>query len=586
MEALSKHLLTNYLIYVKAGGNKVVKKTAKPAAGIISIVSKAISFSAGPLSFNFNELKKIFNVFETKDMVICLDDLERCSIPICELLGFVNNLIEHCNCKVLILADESNIGKIYANTNVEQKYQTLLTGSRKVVQNRPSDGALDKNNSDELTIKQLKELNESLYSENFIYRDIKEKVIGKTLNYTPQIKDIVKDVILGTEKVEEGVKETTYKNFLLENIDLICSCFLQVDNRNVRTIIAWIDMYYAIYHEVDKNFRSSKYSDDITSDFLRYSIWSIVSQRKNTKLVKSAYYGRGEFVHVEGNEYNHICRYEFIDRYLNSEHLDVAALVQSAREIEARTEREKIEKGSAEIQSTGVEYGKLCNWRYLDDKDVKNHAKAMLEELRDGKYAYKDFSNILALLVFFKRIKLFSGALSEVQKMMLLLIEKDDNVQEERGFPQSFHNNEDRANYEELYATIAAKRKERNAALEKNEIAEEDSYRNADAFCKHCELRKNYYCDHRTFLEYVDKEKLMELIKKSDLNGIYSIEEAFSDIYYMENVKDFYLSDIISLQEISDALDDYINNGISGVTRQIAYANLKNTIKEILAKLS
>ena len=209
-----------------------------------------------------------------------------------------------------------------------------------------------------------------------------------------------------------------------------------------------------------------------------------------------------------------------------------------------------------------------------------------LEELRDGKYAYKDFSNILALLVFFKRIKLFSGALSEVQKMMLLLIEKDDNVQEERGFPQSFHNNEDRANYEELYATIAAKRKERNAALEKNEIAEEDIYRNADAFCKHCELRKNYYCDHRAFLEYVDKEKLMELIKKSDLNGIYSIAEAFSDIYYMKKIKDFYLSDSIALQELSDALDDYINNGISGVTRQIAYANLKNTIKEILAKLS
>ena len=54
--------------------------------------------------------------FSTEDKVFCFDDLERCTIPINEFFGFVNNLIEHCNCKVLILADEKNIGKIYANS--------------------------------------------------------------------------------------------------------------------------------------------------------------------------------------------------------------------------------------------------------------------------------------------------------------------------------------------------------------------------------------------------------------------------------------------------------------------------------------
>ena len=38
--------------------------------------------------------------------------------------------------KVLILADENNIGKIFANTNIEQKYQTILTGDRKVIQDQ------------------------------------------------------------------------------------------------------------------------------------------------------------------------------------------------------------------------------------------------------------------------------------------------------------------------------------------------------------------------------------------------------------------------------------------------------------------
>lgn len=406
------------------------------------------------------------------------------------------------------------------------------------------------------------------------------------MNYNPPIKDLVKEVISGTEKVEGCVKETSYKKFLLDNIDEICNYFSQIDNNNIRTIIAWIGMYEPIYREVNNNFNSSTYIDAITSGFLGYSIWSIVSQRKNINLVKSTYYGSGEYVYVEGKENNQIRRYSFIDRYLLTEHLDVVALVQDARKIEARAEREKILNGNATIQSTGVAYGKLCNWRYLDDKSVKTHANSMLAELKEGKYAYKDFSNILTLLIFFKRVKLFSGALSEVQKTMLSLIETDDNVQEERDIPQSFNNDEDRAKYAELYAPIAAMKKERNAVLEKNEIKEEDIYKDSDTFCKHCKLRTDYYCCRRTFMEYIDKAKLLELIKKSDMDGIYSIANAFSSIYYMGNAKEFYIADAKELKDLSDALDAYINKGISGVTRQIAYDNLQNTIKGILERLS
>ncbi len=168
---------------------------------------------------------------------------------------------------------------------------------------------------------------------------------------------------------------------------------------------------------------------------------------------------------------------------------------------------------------------------------------------------------------------------------MLSLIENDDNVQDERDFPQTFANAEDSAKFAELYAPIADMRKERNAILEKNEIKEEDIYRDADAFCKHCVFRKNYYCSRRSFMEYIDKAKLIELIKKSDLSGIYSITTAFSDIYYMGNAKDFYIADATALQEFSEVLGDYMKKGISGVTRQIAYKNLYNTIKEILARL-
>ena len=62
-----------------------------------------------------------------------------------------------------------------------QPIRSLSVSYRKVIQDiSEEDRKKNATAKDSITIKELKELNERLYSENFIYRDIKEKVIGKT----------------------------------------------------------------------------------------------------------------------------------------------------------------------------------------------------------------------------------------------------------------------------------------------------------------------------------------------------------------------------------------------------------------------
>lgn len=83
IDLLSKQLITNYLIYVKGNGNKLIKKGFKPLSGIIGVASSAFSFSIGPVSTDLTKMfKKIESNIDVKDMVICFDDLERCTIPI------------------------------------------------------------------------------------------------------------------------------------------------------------------------------------------------------------------------------------------------------------------------------------------------------------------------------------------------------------------------------------------------------------------------------------------------------------------------------------------------------------------------
>lgn len=588
IEVLSKQLLTSYLIYAKSNGSEIVKKGVKPVAGILGLVSKAFSFSIGSFSTDFSDtIQDISDLIEVKNMVVCFDDLERCTIPINEFFGYVNNLIEHCNCKVLILADENNIGKIFANTNIEQKYQTILTGDRKVIQDQNDDAKkMNSNNANNsITVKELKELNELLYSENFIYRDIKEKVIGKTYNYYPEIGELLVELISGNDKHEGYISEGDYKEFLINHIDAIASAFREVDNNNLRIVIAWLDMFRNIFEMTYKDLNAFKYYEIIISDFLRYSVWAVVSNRKNKKITKCAYHGSAEYVYFEGNEYNYTIRYYFIDSYIRSDFLDETDLMRTAREIEDRCEREDL-YSKKQIMSTGVAYSKLCEWKYMEDDAIRECIQEMLVELKENKYAYAYYSNIIELLLYFNKIGLYEEEVSKVQEIMLSLIDNDMNIQEEDPSPKFFTNEEEKQKFIEMYNPIAESRKRRNEILDKDEIEEENIYINADSFLSHCEKREEYYCNHKSFMEYINEDRLIELINSSSLKDIYTIAKAFNIIYFMGNVRDFYINDIDALQCLkNDLCNEERMNTVGRITRKCAIEYLHSVIGDVIVRI-
>ena len=55
----------------------------------------------------------IFKKFnDSRKRIFIFDDLERCSLPINEILGYINSLVEHESEKVLIVANQQAIGKM------------------------------------------------------------------------------------------------------------------------------------------------------------------------------------------------------------------------------------------------------------------------------------------------------------------------------------------------------------------------------------------------------------------------------------------------------------------------------------------
>ena len=592
IDSLAKQLITNYLIYVKGNGNKLIKKGLKPLAGIIGVACSAFSFSIGPISTDLsNVFEEIEGSIDVKDMVICFDDLERCTIPINEFFGFVNNLIEHCNCKVIILADEKNIGKIYANTNIEEKYLTVISGNRKVVEyigdgknTKTQNKGLGKDTNGEITVEEVKKLNEILYSENYLYKDIKEKVIGKTMLYYPALKDVIKEVICGNEKNKGIIQEGQYKEYLLKYINDIVSAFTETENRNLRIIRSWIFLFRKIYEATTKYYSNSKYYEEILNDFLRYSIWAAGAIKKNKKITRSTNYGSQDMVYFEGHEYTHIFRYSFIDAWINRDAWSDEDLSQACKSIIKRREQEDVDN-PPKIHSTGKALNELRDWYLMEDEQVEEVLEKLVHEVEEGKYAYYDYSNILSTLLYLQVYGLFTGDIKKIQTKMIDMIKKDPDVQEENDFPKNFSSEEIRDKYNELYRPIAEERKIRNREINKEEQEESDIYRSADVFYEHCSKMKNYYCSHKSFIEYLDLDKLLALINISNNEDIYTILQAFKTVYFMGNLKDFYMTDIEGIKRIIEGVkdDDIVKQG--GITRKIALSNFVESLKKDLILL-
>ena len=588
IDALSKQLLANYYIYVKGNGNRLIKKGLKPVAGLIGVVSSAFSFSVGPVKTDLTgALNKIQGLLNVKDMILCFDDLERCAIPINELFGLINNLVEHCNCKVILLADERNIGKIYANTNLEGKYLTVLSGNRKVVQYKKE--AERKNNETEnhdgeISVEEVKKLNEILYSENYIYKDIKEKVIGKTLFYYPKLDEVISDLINGNKKCKSLIPDGQYKDYLNTHKDGIIRAFSETKNHNLRIIKIWLLSFKKIFDTTTTYFAKDKFYEDVLDEFVRYSIWVIGALKKNKKITPSAMHGSRNLVFFEGNEYTYIHKYEFIDSWIKRDVWDDAELNKACNDIIKRKEREEIEH-PPRIQSTGVELGKLRSWHLMGDGQVKQALANLEQEITENKYAFYDYSNILIILLHLEEYKLYTGNIESIKDVMIDLIKLDKVYQENDRFPKSFSSEAMRKKYYDLYTPIAEEREKRNREINNEEQEGADIYRNAKAFCAHCRKMEDYYCRHKSFTEYLNIEKLYELIDKSDNEGIYSIQDAFKTVYYMGNLKDFYLADVENLKTIrKNILDERIVKK-GGITRKIALNSLANAIKEALMLL-
>lgn len=216
--------------------------------------------------------------FSTDDKILCFDDLERANVDVIDILGYINNFVEHDHIKTIIICNEKELSTKIKNSNVEMKtfIATYLLDK---------EGALTK--TDRPMVEQIKDKIEYVFDKANEYERIKEKLIGETFEYAPEFNYIINGLLMRYENSPELIR------FLRENTSLIISTFNKSGTRNLRILKHALNDFKKIFEMVSKNYPNT--SNRVLQTMLIFTI-AVSFEIKAGKITKD------KFVNIDSNE--------------------------------------------------------------------------------------------------------------------------------------------------------------------------------------------------------------------------------------------------------------------------------------------
>ena len=175
--------------------------------------------------------------FEIDNKVLVFDDLERANVDVIDILGYINNFVEHDHIKTIIICNEKELATKIKNANLELK--TFIATY-----------ILDKQSelleTDLPLVEKIKEKIDIVFEKSNDYERIKEKLIGETFEYAPQFNYIIDGILMRYENDKDLIR------FLRENTSLITRTFLRSGTRNLRILKHSLNDFERVFQEVSR----------------------------------------------------------------------------------------------------------------------------------------------------------------------------------------------------------------------------------------------------------------------------------------------------------------------------------------------
>lgn len=360
----------------------------------VSIGGNIVSMALKKNQINPDDLLELLDYSNIKKAIFIFDDLERCGLSIIQTLGILNDLIENNGVKIIIIANQKEIGKVSDSSNLPHKYMVAL--DERIEFEDEKIKLDDKKVSKEILSKRI----QTLFSEDALYMRTKEKLIGLTIYYHPKFENVYVSVVekYYPKSGDEGKEKV--RKYLMANKQKVVNYFEKAKYWNIRTLIfifATFEKIYKILEPLEKGSYKEYIAKQI-DDIFKYII--VLSIR-----IKS---GKSLFQWDSGEEYglvlfdglksysDQIYGYKFVDDYLLNCSLDEMAIKEIV--YKKATERKQVDDSIAVGKALSIK--KLSNWKELEDDEIRKTIKAIVEELETQKYEPGFFQKII--LTFFE----------------------------------------------------------------------------------------------------------------------------------------------------------------------------------------
>ena len=497
--------------------------------------------------------------FSTDDKVLCFDDLERANVDVIDILGYINNFVEHDHIKTIIICNEKELSTKLKNSNLEMKtfIATYL---------------LDKENklnikTDKPMVERIRDTIEYVFDKANDYERIKEKLIGETFEYQPEFNYIINGLLMRYENCPDLIR------FLRENTNLIISTFNKSGTKNLRILKHSLTNFKKIFDMVNKSYPNTNHR--VLQTMLIFTI-AISFEIKAGKITKD------KFVNINDNEeYKAILvssrvfmdnRQFYIKEFDNNYYYNFKAEYRFFKFIElyvrTRIFDMKVFKQDMEAIINTVDTDKLPGYKRLlteeywkiSDDQFGGVISEVINDVKSGNMELINVVKLFAYFAYFVRKGLIDYDMRTIKSVFL------------NGMNVSSLNSSYCPNVEEELASVALE-EDRTEDMEEilqhfnniNEQLKEKMYREkADEIFKYIPMKMEQFydkfdkeCMQIPIFRYYDVFQMFHRISCASNEDIVTIKEKLLDRAkrFGENLQE----ELPNLKKLKQVIDDYID---------------------------
>jgi hypothetical protein len=537
---LYSELCSETLVKISGVEKESINKGIKLIPKMVSSLSKFI-----PIPFikdldSFQEILRplIEEIVKIKKCIIVFDDLERCKIDISELFGYINELVEHNQVKVILVANEDKI-------QIKSKYN-----------------------------------------------EIKEKLIGLTIKYKPEFNSIYEKII------DTYLKENELKKYLKkeEQKSLVLKEFNDKEYYNLRTLIHLITAYKKIFSLLKSIKFDKKYLETHLNNTLIYSAYILLELKIKNKLENLDFFENNEMgsVFLKDNSQKVLYGYKFINDYFQTGYLNKEKIKRIL--LDEMRERKEIDERTKESES--LSFNSLFNkWCYLEDEVINNKLELLKDELKENKYPPMYYKNIVILLWQLKSNDFLSTYNIDILEYIELM---EDNLKAEET-KRKYEKNYKHEIFKILTDSTEIEKEYNNLTKGFIKIIDdfnEENFKQQGSsfiagnvwnkeFINKCFTYADAFLVNKKFLFNEDIEKLRErLMRVKSPFDIYCLIEGINKVYNFSNVDKYYKDDIPNLNLLINCIKEIISEvSKKSITKKLALENLQEKLEEYLSRI-